>query len=117
MKPWLGALCALALVLMVTAPGFAQQAPGPHGTPGQGQQPPPPGGMQGGGMMMCPMMEMMGGGARSGGMMGGGMPTMGGQMDPKTVGRMLQMRGEMMKAIADVLIKHGKAMEAEAATK
>jgi hypothetical protein len=42
-------------------------------------------------------------------MMGGMM--MGAQSDPKTLGRMLQMRGEMMKAVADVLIKHGQALE------
>jgi hypothetical protein len=47
-----------------------------------------------------------------GGMMGGGMGTMGGPTDAKTQGRMLQLRGEMMKAMGDVLIKHGKALEA-----
>jgi len=50
---------------------------------------------------MCPMM--MGGG----GMMGGGM--MGGS--PGESARMMQMRGEMMKAMGDIMIKYGKAME------
>ena len=132
MRPWLGALCAITLVLTVTAPGVAQQAPPSQpGTAGQGQQTPQPGGMQGGGMMMCPMMGMMGGGGmQGGGMMGGGMMgggmqgmmggagvmgMMGGQTDPKTMGRMLQMRGEMLKAIGDVLMKHGKALESQPA--
>ena len=60
------------------------------------------GGMMGGGM--CGMM--------GGGMMGGMGQMMGAQADPKTLGRMLQMRGEVMKAVGDVLIKHGHALEA-----
>ncbi len=84
---------AIALVLVV-AVSFAQQPPAPQ--PGaSGHQPP----MQGG---MCPMM--------GGGMMGS-MPMMGmmgGQGDsPRT----MQMRGEMMKAMGDVMIKYGKMME------
>ena len=75
----------------------------PQGMPGAGM--PPAGGMP----MMC---QRMGGG----GMMGGGMPMMGmmggAAMDPKTMAQMLQLRGEMMKAMGDVLVKHGKAMEA-----
>jgi hypothetical protein len=112
-KRLFGALCALALVLTVAAPAAAQQ-PGPP--PGHGGQPPQMpmqgGGMMGDGTMMCPMMSgMMGGGMK--GMMGG--QAMGGQMDPKTLGRMLQMHGEMLKAVGDVLIKHGKEIESQAA--
>jgi hypothetical protein len=52
--------------------------------------------MQGG---MCPMM---------GSMMGGGMMgMMRGQPDART----MQMRGEMMKAMGDIMMKYGKAME------
>jgi hypothetical protein len=61
--------------------------------------------MMGQGMMgmMCPMMAMMD---------PSGMGMMGGQpMDPKTVGRMLQLRGDMLKAVGEVLYKHGKALE------
>ena len=47
---------------------------------------------------------MMSGGMM--GMMGGGM--MGNPSDP----RMLQMRGEMMKAMGDIMMKYGKMMEA-----
>jgi hypothetical protein len=31
--------------------------------------------------------------------------------DPKTTAQMLQLRGELMKAVGEVLIKHGKALE------
>jgi len=41
----------------------------------------------------------------------GMMGMMGGQTDPKTMGRMLQMRGEMLKAAGDILLKHGKMLE------
>ncbi len=71
---------------------FAQQ-PSPQPAPVPGHQHP----MQGG---MCPMMS---GGMME--MMGGGM--MGNPSDP----RMLQMRGEMMKAMGDIMMKYGKMME------
>jgi hypothetical protein len=32
-------------------------------------------------------------------------------MDTKAVGRLLQLRGDMLKAMGEVLLKHGKAME------
>jgi hypothetical protein len=41
-----------------------------------------------------------------------GMASMGSEhMDPKAVGRLLQLRGDMLKAMGEVLLKHGKAME------
>jgi hypothetical protein len=89
--------------LLVAATAFAQQA-------GSGSQMPQmPHGGQGG---TCPMMasgtcSMMGGGMQ-GGMMGGGMMGMG-QMGNSP--QALQMRGEMMKAMGDVMIKHGQMME------
>lgn len=89
-----------------------------EGQAGQQEQPPAQQPMMG---MMCPMMSggmgmmsmmphMMGGQmGRSGmgmmGMMGGG------QTDPKTMGRMLQLRGDILKAIGEVLLKYGKALE------
>jgi hypothetical protein len=63
-------------------------------------------GMRGQGMMgmMCPMMALMMDPASTG--------TISDQpMDAKAVGRLLQLRGDMLKAIGDVLLKHGKAME------
>ena len=78
-----------ALVLVVTATAGAQMQPPPSGQPGPGDGP-------GMGAGMCPMM--MGGGR----MMGG---------SPGESARMMQMRGEMMKAMGDIMIKYGKAME------
>jgi hypothetical protein len=96
-------LIALGLVFTVTGLAAAQQPPPPAGGHGGG-------GMHPGGMpMMC---QMMGGGAMP--MMGGGMPMMGmmgGHMDPKAMAQMLQLHGEMMKAVGDVMVRHGKTME------
>jgi hypothetical protein len=75
--------------------------------------------------MMCPMMMGMmmghmnpGGGGR--GMPGSGMMGMGGGMmqgmnpsDPKAMARMLRFRGDMLKAMGDVMLKHGQAFEQE----
>jgi len=83
-----------ALVLVVAATAGAQMQPPPSGQPGQ--QHPLPGGGPGMGAGMCPMM--MGGGGRMGG-------------SPGESARMMQMRGEMMKAMGDIMIKYGKAME------
>jgi hypothetical protein len=81
------------------------QAPSPGQPHGMGRE------MMGQGLMghrpmgmMCPMMAMMMD-PTSAGMMGGQ------QVDPKVVGRVLQLRGDMLKAIGDVLLKYGKAME------
>ena len=87
-----------------------------------GQPPMMGGGMMGQGMMGMPMMSpMMGGGmGMMPHMMGGRMGSYGmgmgrmmgsGQMDSKVMGRMLQLRGEILKAIGEVMVKHGKAME------
>jgi hypothetical protein len=53
-----------------------------------------------------PMMDM----CRQ--MMAGSMMGMSGEqtMDPTMMARMLEMRGEMMKAMGDVMMKHGKMM-------
>ena len=64
------------------------------------------GGMHQGGMMGGGMCGMMGG---MGSMMGG---TTGGGSDPQTLARMLQLRGEIMKAVGEVLIKHGQTLAA-----
>ena len=101
-------MSVVAAALLVGATAFAQQA----GTGSQMPQTPPAHGGQGG---MCPMIAsgtcpMMGGGMQ-GGMMGGGMMGMG-QMGNSP--QALQMRGEMMKAMGDVMIKHGKTMEGAA---
>jgi hypothetical protein len=58
-------------------------------------------GMMGGGMRQ----GMMGGGMMGGGMMG--MPMMMGG-DPKQQAEMLAMRGEMMKAMGDIMMKYAQ---------
>jgi hypothetical protein len=65
--------------------------------------------MTGRGMMgmMCPMM---GGPMDPTGMMA---MMSGGQTDPKMMGRMLELRGELLKAMGEVMIKHGQAMSKE----
>jgi hypothetical protein len=119
----------LISIVMILALGVAngtsaQQPPAGHQhdqaqPPGQSAPGPQRGGMMGG-MPGGGMMGGMHGGGMHGGMMGGGMcgmmGGMGGMMmgnpsDPKTLSRMLQMRGEIMKAVGDVLIKHGQALE------
>jgi hypothetical protein len=71
------------------------------------------------GGMMCPMMgQGMGQGmGMMGGMQGprmaipGMMEMMMSLQDPKAAARMLKMRGEMMKAMGEVLMKHGAQLE------
>jgi len=81
----------------------AQPSPGqpPAGTHAPGQQSQQP--MMGQEMMgmMCPMMGM------GPGMMGGMMGT----SDPKAQARMLKLRGDMMKAMGEVLLKHAQELE------
>jgi len=86
-------IVGLVVLVLVLAAGAAdaQQAPAQPGTTPEHQMP-----MAGG---MCPMM---GGGMMP--MMG----MMGGQSDSP---RMMQMRGEMMKAMGDIMMKYGKMME------
>ncbi len=87
--------------------GMMGKTPAPQ--PGKGPGPMlGPGGMMPGGMGM-PGMEM-------GGM--GTMPMMHERMmmrmmmrNPKLAGKMMQMRADMMRAVADVLTKYGKEME------
>ncbi|OGK80984.1 MAG: hypothetical protein A2X52_09300 [Candidatus Rokubacteria bacterium GWC2_70_16] len=84
-------------------------------------------GMMGGqGMMMCPMMGgMMGQGMMgSQGMMGGqGMPGMArgsgimrgpvDMSDPKAAARTLKLRGDLMKAVGEIMLKHAEALAQE----
>ena len=76
------------------------------------------GGEHGGGMPMMAMCRQMmgaGGGMGMGGMgmggMGMGMPMMHGMpADPKDRAAMLEMHGDMMKAMGDVMMKHAQRM-------
>ncbi|WP_345797487.1 hypothetical protein [Castellaniella sp. MT123] len=114
-----------ALAIGAGAPSVAAtDAPAQAGGPGMMQQgqagsgvPPM---MRGGGSWG--MMDGQQGGMRSGqwmrgGMMGGGMmnacPAMDGAgLDPKT---MMQMRGEMMRAMGDILVKYADKIQPPAA--
>jgi hypothetical protein len=94
----------------------SRQAPGPG-------QPPHPSAGAGTMGMDCPMMGagMGGRGMMGGGMMGGERGMMGmamgagaaGPSDPKAEARMLRLRGDLMKAMGDVLLKHADAIERE----
>jgi len=85
-------------------PAQPTQGQPPAGTHAPGQQPQQP--MMGHGMMgmMCPMMgqSMVGMG------MGSGMM---GMSDPKAQARTLKLRGDMMKAMGEVLLKHAQEIE------
>lgn len=76
-------------------------------------------GMMGGqGMMMCPMMGGMMGGQGLPGMQHpmGGRGMMGGPIDmsdPKAAARTLRLRGDLMKAIGEVMLKNAEALAQE----
>jgi hypothetical protein len=61
---------------------------------------------QGTGGMQCPMMAMLLDPAAMALIRDG-------QSNPKVVGRLMQLRGDMLKAMGDVLLKYGKAMEGD----
>ena len=104
------AMSGSALLAMVSGAGAQTQpttpsqdphAHAPAAGPGMGQ------GMMGG-MMMCPMMGP--------GMMSMGPGMMGGTMassDSKAMARMLKLRGDIMKAVGEVMLKHAQALEQE----
>lgn len=99
-----GALMAMTLcVLLFATPAMAQSS-----APAHGQAPPaaaPGDGMKGGGMPMMDMCRQM--------MAGGDMPMMHGgpPADPKERAAMLEMRGEMMKAMGEIMMKHARRMD------
>ena len=116
MKRMIMVMSLIALILIGLADVSAQAQMGGQmpmmGQTGQQDQPAGQPPMMGQGMMGRPMMGMpfpgMGGGT---GMMGMMRMMNSGQIDPKTAGRMMQLRGEILKAIGEVLLKYGKALE------
>ena len=58
-----------------------------------------------------PQHRESGPGMRPGGMMEMMMPTPGPDADSRTRGRWMQMRGEMMKAMGDIMLRHGREVE------
>ena len=109
----------LALVVSAAAAAHAQApaTPGPRHQHEGGAPPAAPGPGHGGMMPMEMCRQMMGGGHMMGGhMMGGGGPMAGMHgmhaTDPKTMSEMMEFRGEMMKAMGEVMIKHARRLGA-----
>jgi hypothetical protein len=113
-KRWTLLIATFGVVVLAgagTAYGQSPTAPAdPHHAPATA--PARPGGMaepRDGAMMptmeMC--RQMMAGPMMPGAMMGTGADQ---KMDPKMMAHMLEMRGEMMKAMGEVMMKHGKMM-------
>lgn len=105
MKTSRAAVAIALLAVLAATPAFAQQAgtatdqhhPSP---PAAAPTTPPPMGPRGGDMPMMDMCRQM-----MGDMMGRGAPA-----DPKERAEMLQMRGEMMKAMGDIMIRYARRM-------
>ena len=105
----------IALFTIAATPTYAQQPPGPkdphHPEPPAAAAPatPPatPGPAPAGGMMPMEMCRQMMGGQ----IMGMPMAGEGQRMDPKTMAQMMEMRGEMMKAMGEIMLKHAKRMQ------
>ena len=98
----------VVLVLMGALTVMAGQMP--MGSQGGAQEPSSEQpSMMGRGMMgmMCPMMGSQMDPMGMMALMGGG------HTDPKAMGRMLELRGDLLKAMGDVMIKHGQSMRKE----
>ena len=102
-------IAVCAMMLAVTSPALAQQParPDAHHPPQGGAAAPGmthgPGARRGEGHdMMAMCREMM-----------GGMGPMGmrGPMDPKQAAQMMEMRGEMMKAMGEIMMKHAQRLQ------
>jgi hypothetical protein len=112
------AVLGLVVFVLTATPIHAQQPvapsdphhPGTQAAPAPATPPGPPSG--GSGMMPMEMCrQMMMGGNMMGGMMGmpPGAPAR--PMDPKMMGQMMEMHGEMMKAMGDIMMKHARKMQ------
>jgi hypothetical protein len=106
-------MLAITVLLLSTAATAYGQQPAPPA-----DAPRPPGQMQaghpGGGMPMMDMCRAMmasrmtAGQDMMGGMMGSDMAAGGAMGDPRMMGHMMEMRGEIMKATGDIMIKHAR---------
>ena len=116
-------IVAIGAIVLTTTMAYAEQPtppadphhpPGQTQTPGPSVQPTPTPTPPAAGMM--PMMEMCremmsGQSAMGPGMMGGSQPS-----DPKMMAQMMEMRGEMMKAMGDIMLKHAQKMQGASST-
>jgi hypothetical protein len=109
-----GAFVASALfAMLVVSPVYAQQPDASHGQHHPESQagtsatlPAPTPDVKAGGMPMMDMCRQMMGDMTRMPMMGGAAPA-----DPKEKAAMLEMRGEMMKAMGDIMMKHARRMQ------
>ena len=102
-------MAALGLLIGV-GPAWAQSPPDAHHPPAAAPAAAAPDASGPGAMPMMDMCRQM----MSGPMMGMGAGA-DGKMDPKMTAHMLEMRGEMMKAMGEVMMKHGKMMQGPSA--
>jgi hypothetical protein len=94
-------VCSLCLAVQASAQQPATPADPHHpATPSQGAP------AAGRGMPMVEMCRQMMGEMPGMSMMGGAAPT-----DPKERAAMLEMRGEMMKSMGDIMMKHARRMQ------
>jgi hypothetical protein len=117
MKGFSALMSGPLLVMLVVASVYAQQPATPNdphhpATPATTPATPAPSatpGPKGGEMQMPDMCRQMMGETTAMPMMGGAAPA-----DPKERADMLQMRGEMMKAMGDIMLKHARRMQGAA---
>jgi hypothetical protein len=111
---WFSFVAGVLLAMLVATPIYAQQ-PGTSTDPSHPAalvtaattaEPAPAPGSTGAGMPMMDMCRQMMGGGMSMPMMGAGAAA-----DPKAKAEMLQMHGEMMKAMGDIMMKHARHMQ------
>jgi hypothetical protein len=104
-----GTFVAITLFAVLMAmPVYGQQPEGTHdhAQPPAGTAPEPPAGPKGPQMPMMDMCRDM-----MGGMPGMAMTGPSGRMGPREHAAMLEMRGDMMKAMGDVMLKHARRMQ------
>jgi len=104
---WFSFVTGVLLAMLLVSPTYAQQPGTPTDHPAASvtttttPETAAPAGMP----MMDMCRQMMGNGMGMP-MMGAGSPT-----DPKEKAEMMQMRGEMMKAMGDIMMKHARHMQ------
>ena len=99
---------SLAVLVLIGAASVMGGEMPMGGRGGAHEQSSGPSSMMGPGMMgmMCPMMGGPMDPAAMMGMMGSG------ETDPKAMARILEFRGDLLKAMGEVMLKHAKTMEA-----
>jgi len=106
-------VAGMLFAMLVVSPVYAQQPDASHGEHHPESQagtsttlPAPTPDMKAGGMPMMDMCRQIMGDMMRMPMMGGAAPA-----DPKEKADMLEMRGEMMKAMGDIMMRHARRMQ------